>query len=102
MPTFARTWLPRLFGAAVFASLAIGCSVVEWIDDLGSPPDSVYDPGARGGSDGYGSGGVQDNGLTTKFVCPDELKACSHEFAYPDRGEQSVELRGDFGGTDTW
>src|SRR5262249_30864233 len=36
------------------------------------------------------------------FMCPDELKRCSHTFTYPLGSETSVELRGDFGGPDTW
>ena len=42
---------------------------------------------------GYGAGVSQ---------CPDELKACDTVITYPNHGETSVEVRGDFGGTGTW
>lgn len=64
--------------------------------DFGQPPDpKQFDPGT-GGNDGYGYGNVG------KVECPKELKRCTHTFTYPDTGETSVELRGDFGGPDTW
>lgn len=67
--------------------------------DFGQPPDpSQFNPGA-GGSDGYGSGA---NNGGPGFVCPDDFKTCPQEFTYPDGGETTVELRGDFGGADTW
>lgn len=65
--------------------------------DYGQPPDpSVFNPGPAGGN-GYGSG--QGPG---KVECPKELKRCAHTFTYPAGSEQSVELRGDWGGPDTW
>lgn len=65
--------------------------------DYGEPPDAaLFDPGRGGGSGGYGSGNPGT------FECPDEFKACPHEFTYPYGGETSVELRGDFGGPETW
>lgn len=68
--------------------------------DFGNPPDGgAFDPG-KGGSDGYGSGGGPTG--ETPFVCPDELKACPQPFTLPFGGEPSVELRGDFGGPETW
>ncbi|NOU32933.1 MAG: hypothetical protein HOO96_33955 [Polyangiaceae bacterium] len=80
---------------AALGSAACGSSEVK-NKDYGEPPDvATFNPG-NGGGDGYGSGGQ------TPFVCPDDFKTCSHEFTYPDGGETSVELRGDFGGPDTW
>ena len=65
--------------------------------DYGQPPDpNIFNPGLGSGN-GYGYGGA-----ATPFVCPDELKRCSHSFSYPFNGETSVELRGDFGGPETW
>jgi glycosidase len=65
--------------------------------DFGQPPDAaIFNPGNGGGSDPYGYGEEQP------FVCPDELKACTHTFTYPDSGQSTVELRGDFGGPETW
>ena len=66
--------------------------------DFGEPPDAqAFNPGL-GGGDGYGYG----SGAQTPFVCPDPLKRCAHTITYPINGETSVELRGDFGGPDTW
>lgn len=50
-------------------------------------------PGAGGGDGGAGGGPPQ---------CDDSLKRCEHMFTYPDRGESSVEVRGDWGGPSTW
>ncbi len=66
--------------------------------DYGQPPDaSTFNPGL-GKDDGYGYG----SGPEKPFVCPDDLKRCAHTITYPFNGETSVELRGDFGGPDTW
>jgi glycosidase len=72
--------------------------------DFGDPPDSGFDPNTNGNGDGYGSGYGGGGGTTppTPFVCPDAFKTCPHEFTWPDHGESSVELRGDFGGPATW
>ncbi len=72
--------------------------------DFGDPPDAGYDPNTNGNGDGYGSGYGGGGGTTppTPFVCPDAFKTCPHEFTWPDHGESSVELRGDFGGPATW
>ncbi len=85
--------------AAWFASSSVACGTDSVNNkDYGQPPDAgIFNPGSSGGGDGYGS-----SGGVAPFVCPDELKACSHEFTYPFAGETSVELRGDFGGPDTW
>lgn len=96
-----RTFATALFvlaGGAVASSLpACGSSDVS-NPDFGAPPDpSTFNPGV-GGSDGYGYG----SGAVQPFVCPDALKRCGQSFTYPDSGESSVELRGDFGGPDTW
>ena len=66
--------------------------------DFGEPPDAqAFNPGLGGGDDyGYGSGPEKP------FACPDPLKRCAHTITFPDHGETSVELRGDFGGEDTW
>ena len=66
--------------------------------DFGQPPPAQnFNPGT-GGGDGYGYG----SGPEKPFVCPDPLKRCNHTLTYPFNGETSVELRGDFGGPDTW
>jgi len=66
--------------------------------DFGQPPDAqTFNPGL-GGGDGYGYGSTPEK----PFVCPDALKRCNHTITYPFNGETSVELRGDFGGSDTW
>ena len=84
-------------GMSAWALPACGSSDAQ-NPDFGAPPDpSVFNPGA-GGSDGYGYG----SGAETPFVCPDALKRCSSTFTFPDSGESSVELRGDFGGPETW
>jgi glycosidase len=98
--TLARTLAGTLFfGATVLATWSLpGCGSDQTNNkDFGQPPDAgLFNPG-NGGSDGYGSGGA-----VTPFVCPPELKRCSHTFTYPFNNETSVELRGDFGGPDTW
>lgn len=49
----------------------------------------MFNPGL-GGNDGYGYG--SDGG---GLFCPDDLKRCPADFAYPAATETSVELRGD-------
>ena len=87
-------------GMTIGALLMAACGSSEVRDkDYGSPPDpSTFDPGSGSSSSGYGSSGGNPPG----FVCPEEFKTCPAEFSYPDNGETSVELRGDFGGPDTW
>ncbi len=86
-------------GLVALAAAAPACGIIELTDrDFGDPPDGGFNPGNGGGNDPYGYGGGQG----APFVCPDELKRCPHTFAYPDHGESNVELRGDFGGPDTW
>jgi glycosidase len=82
-------------GLAAFALPACGSSDAH-NKDYGEPPDAqIFNPGL-GGGDGYGYP------QATPFVCPDELKRCTHTFTFPFGGESSVELRGDFGGPETW
>lgn len=84
--------------ASIFVAVACGNSAPQ-VKDFGDPPDAaIFNPG-RSASDGYGSGGSYTPGPP---VCPDEFKACNHEFTYPAGSESSVELRGDWGGADTW
>lgn len=87
------------FVIAAVAGVAVACgSDAVHNPDYGSPPDAaLFNPGAGGGGDGYGSGannGV-DGGVSMP-MCSDELKRCAVHIAYPDHGEKSVELRGDF------
>lgn len=57
-------------------------------------PFRPFDPGAGGGGNyGSGSGG---GGNVEPPMCPDEYRACPMAFTFPDHGETSVELRGDF------
>ncbi|HVH42133.1 MAG TPA: alpha-amylase family glycosyl hydrolase [Labilithrix sp.] len=90
----------RIGAVAVAGVIAAACGSSDVRNrDYGQPPDaSAFDPGESAGGDGYGSGGDLGPG----FVCPEDFKTCPQEFTYPDGGETSVELRGDFGGADTW
>ena len=56
-------------------------------------PFHPFDPG-NGNNGGYGSG--SGGGNPEPPMCPEEYKACPQEFTFPDHGETSVELRGDF------
>ncbi|MBX3190480.1 MAG: hypothetical protein KF819_26000 [Labilithrix sp.] len=97
--TLARTFgLLATAGAFSFAVSLSACGSDEPQNrDFGQPPDpNVFNPGL-GGGDGYGYGGGEQ-----PFVCPDPLKRCTHTLTYPFNGETSVELRGDFGGPETW
>ena len=99
--TFVRSLVGALtLGAGLVTAWSLpGCGSDEPNNrDYGQPPDAAtFNPGA-GGGDGYGYG----SGPEKPFVCPDPLKRCNHTITYPFNGETSVELRGDFGGPDTW
>src|SRR4051812_45591751 len=43
-------------------------------------------------------GTASSSELARSATCPAELQRCGHTFTFPDHGESSVELRGDFGG----
>src|SRR5205823_3171847 len=87
-----------LAGGVSGISLAACGSAETHNPDYGQPPDpNLFNPGL-GGAGGYGYNSPQ----SVPFVCPDELKRCAHTFTYPLGTETSVELRGDFGGPDTW
>lgn len=91
--------LSALASLAAFTLAMVACGTDETMNrDYGQPPDpNTFNPGL-GGGDGYGYGGGPG-----AFVCPDELKRCAHTFTKPVKdGETTVELRGDFGGPDTW
>ena len=99
--------LGRLFGASVVAMTGLiaawslpGCGTDEAQNrDYGQPPDAaIFNPGLGQSSGGYGYG----EGEVKPFVCPDALKRCTHTITFPFNGETSVELRGDFGGEETW
>jgi len=84
--------------ACLWSLVLIGCGANGTDGDL---PFRPFDPGAGGGGDyGSGSGGGGNPDLGPP-VCPDEYKTCPTEFTYPDHGESSVELRGDFA-ADGW
>ena len=88
------------FCGAIVAACSLPACGSDKVDnrDFGEPPDAqAFNPGL-GGGDGYGYG----SGPEKPFVCPDPLKRCAHSITFPDHGETSVELRGDFGGEDTW
>ncbi len=98
----ASHFAARAFGvASIFGGVLIACgSDAVTNRDTGDPPDaSMFNPQGNPNGDGYGSGSNTGTGV---FVCPDDFKTCPQEFTYPDHGESSVELRGDFGGPDTW
>ncbi|MBX3230531.1 MAG: hypothetical protein KIT84_02640 [Labilithrix sp.] len=93
----------RLAAAFVLAGvLAAACGSSDATNrDYGEPPDpSKFNPGSGSGDDPYGYGGQQTG--ASIVVCPEELKRCPHTITYPFNGETSVELRGDFGGPETW
>lgn len=94
-----RIFLPLSLAMTIGSFAACGSSEVKQ-KDFGEPPaPATFDPGETGNGDGYGSGGNSGN---QPFVCPDDFKTCKNEFVFADHGETSVELRGDFGGPDTW
>lgn len=105
MTSFVRAFASIFAVSITMASASAGCSGgdVAQNKDFGLPPDAPFNPGKGGEGDGYGSSGGNPGGTDiTPFICPTELKACAHTFTYPFNGETSVELRGDFGGPDTW
>ncbi|MBK6462504.1 MAG: hypothetical protein IPF92_16050 [Myxococcales bacterium] len=100
---FAAAALPLTAAYAFSASLAACSSESAQNKDYGAPPDAgTFNPPPNPGpGDGYGSGGNTGG----PPVCPEDFKACSHTFTYSSTtggSETSVELRGDFGGPDTW
>lgn len=89
-----------LGASALTATSLVACGADDPTNkDYGEPPEPGFDPG-KGGGDGYGSG--SGSVPEQPFVCPDQLKRCPQTFTYPYNGESSVELRGDFGGPETW
>src|SRR5262249_33094873 len=40
--------------------------------------------------------------LARSAICPEELERCGYTITYPDHGESSVEVRGDFGDGVAW
>lgn len=105
--------MPRLVrvSSALIVLLA-GCSdpplMSESTSSATTPPSTMpYDPSQGGAATGYGTGGVDPtegdpttSGGTTGEppppMCDDALKRCDHEFTYPDNGEMSVDVMGDF------
>jgi glycosidase len=102
-----KSW-PILSFALAGSSLVLpfACSDTDELQGV-SPPSGVggrYDPGDGGLSSGatstgsgYSSGsgnGAGGNGEPP--LCDDSLKRCQHVFTYADKGETSVEIRGDF------
>ena len=97
MPLLRLSAVALVLAGAACALAACG-SAETHNPDYGQPPDpNLFNPGL-GGAGGYGYNTPQ----SVPFMCPDELKRCSHTFTYPAGSETSVELRGDFGGPDTW
>lgn len=100
--------LLRRITTAVLSSTLVYCAATGLVacgdesaqnKDYGAPPDAaIFNPNPTTGGDGYGSGGNTGG----PPVCPDDFKACPQIFKYPAGTETSVELRGDFGGPDTW
>jgi glycosidase len=96
-----------LGGVLVAGTGSTACGIADPDNrDYGEPPDpSAFKPPGSRETDGYGSGTGPGAGISTgptKVACPTELKRCPHTVTYPDGGETSVELRGDFGGPGTW
>ncbi len=80
------------------------------------PPDTTpYDPSQGGSAGSYsGTGGVDTTPTTSEsdsdptegpddppLMCDDAQKRCEHTFTYPDGGESSVDVMGDFA-ADGW
>jgi glycosidase len=95
---------------AACVALFAACSDAQVTQrDFGEPPPPPrFDPGdGRGGNGGYGSGVSNSGGGDTDEpppppVCPQELRRCESEFTFPDSGQTSVEIRGNWGGDATW
>ena len=93
--------MKRLFSVVALTTVtALGACGTDVVNnpDYGTPPDAgLFNPGAGGGGDGYGSGAnVGGDGGVTMPACADPLKRCAQEFTFPFGGETSVELRGDY------
>jgi glycosidase len=93
-----------------FAAVPLACATA---DEFGRPPGGTggFDPSGSGGHNssasssgsttsggGQGGAGGMDIGHPK---CDDSLKLCDHVFTYADKGETSVEVRGDFA-ADGW
>src|SRR5262245_52848247 len=101
-PKYPRRCLAATLVAwGVLATGSSACAVLDLVNpDYGEPPNaSKYDPGSGSAGDKYGYG---TNTGPSKPACPADLRRCTHTITYPDGGENSVELRGDFGGPGTW
>jgi hypothetical protein len=68
-------------------------------------------PADAGALDAAGDAALLDAGASTDAgdastadaaVCPVERRRCVETFTYPDEGQSEVELRGDWGGVETW
>src|SRR5688500_8006000 len=85
-PTFARrrglSFTLSLSGLLLAASAA--CTSADATEADGDQAELSATSGAR------------------RAICPAELKRCGHTITFPDHGETSVEVRGDFGGAATW
>lgn len=106
--------MPRLVRIlSVLPALLVGCTdpplMSESTSSATAPPSTMpYDPSQGGGGTGYGAtgGGVdptEDDPTTTATtgeppppMCDDSLKRCDYEFTFPDSGESSVDVMGDF------
>ncbi len=88
--------------AVIAIPLLLACSDVHRYIGEAPPVTTPFDPGAGAADGGYGYGasyGGTEN--PPPPICDDAFKRCPHEFTYPDGGETTVELRGDFA-TDGW
>jgi glycosidase len=98
-----KTFLLASAGA-LFLALPFACGNTDLLSTYMPPGVGGFSPGF-GGSIGTGTGtgtgvgsgaGPSGTGGAPPPMCADALKLCAETFTYPDNGEQSVELRGDY------
>ncbi len=101
--------------ASLFALTAApsACAPDQLGGSGGGPPGGSggFNPGGGPptGSTTSGSGNTGGSSTTTTTLDPqapckndDNLKRCGHVFTYQDKGESSVEVRGDWAAPDSW
>src|SRR5262245_15060513 len=95
--------------AAIAAAIPAACTPDR--PEGRSPPDGGnggFNPGTglyMGSSSSSGGNSASGgSGGSGGLPCDDDdsLKRCPHKFTYPDMGEGTVEVRGDWNGPSTW
>lgn len=102
----SATFLALIGVAAAVAPVACSPDVLQGKEPPGEvggfePGDTTGIFGSSSGGPGAG-GGFGGAGGSGPPQCDDSLKRCEHLFTYPDQGESTVEVRGDWGGPSTW